>query len=169
VTVGTYTRENTVDSNEEAGPVDTLDPQESRNQTPDPTGTSMPAHAFDAWRFRDDVDLHGVDLTGYKVEAADGHIGKVDEASQEVNAASMVVDTGPWIFGKKVLIPAGTVNHVDHEERKVYVDRTKEQIKSAPEYDPDEYAEPGYRDKVGDYYGDTYYSPGGPGPIPPLR
>jgi hypothetical protein len=140
--------------------VDTLDPQESRNQMS--TG-----HAFDPWRFREEVDLHGADLTGYKVEAADGGIGKVDEASHVVDGAFLVVDTGPWIFGKKVMIPAGTVNQVDHGERKVYVDRTKEQIKAAPEYDPDQHADPAYRDKLGGYYGGTYFTPGGP--VPPLR
>jgi hypothetical protein len=140
--------------------VDTLGPQESRNETPQ-------GRAFDPWRFREEVDLHGADLTGYKVEAADGGIGKVDEASHVVEGAYLVVDTGLWIFGKKVMIPAGTVNHVDHDERKVYVDRMKEQIKAAPEYDPDQHADPAYRDKLGGYYGDTYFTPGGP--VPPLR
>lgn len=107
---------------------------------------------FDPWRYRDDVD----DLTGYKVEAADGSIGKVEEASSDLNAACLVVHTGPWIFGKKVLIPAGTVNHIDRKENTVYLDRTKEQIKSAPEFDPDHYAEPEYRDKIGGYYTGTY-------------
>lgn len=144
-----------------------LNPQENRYQTPDPTGNVGSGSTFDPWRYRDDVDITGVDLGGYKVEAADGGIGKVDEASHDVNAQCLVVDTGPWIFGKKVLIPAGTVNHVDHEEQKVYVDRTKEQIKSAPEFEPDTYNDPMYRDKVGGYYGGTYASPGGP--IPPAR
>ena len=123
----------------------------------DPMGGSVtPGEPFEPWRYRDDVALAGSDLTHYKVEATDGSIGKVDEASHDVNAACLVVDTGPWIFGKKVLIPAGTVNHVDHEERKVYVDRSKDQIKSAPEFDPDTYQDPTYRDKIGGYYGDTY-------------
>jgi hypothetical protein len=146
--------------------VDTLDPQESRDQE-SRNQTPAPGHMFDPWRFREDVDLHGADLTGYKVEAADGSIGKVDEASHAVEGAYLVVDTGLWIFGKKVMIPAGTVNHVDHDERKVYVDRTKEQIKAAPEYDPDQHADPAYRDKLGGYYGETYFTPGGP--VPPLR
>jgi hypothetical protein len=69
-----------------------------------------------------------------------------------------VVDTGPWIFGKKVMLPAGVVNQVDHDERKVFVDRSKDQIKSAPEYDPDSQADEAYRDKLGGYYGGTYGS-----------
>ena len=47
------------------------------------------------------------DLTGFSVEALDGSIGKIDEASNEVGASYLVVDTGPWIFGKKVMLPAG--------------------------------------------------------------
>ena len=98
--------------------------------------------------------MTGADLVGYKVEASDGGIGKVDRASHEVNSSYLVVDTGPWIFGKKVMIPAGTVNHVDHDERKVYVDRSKDQIKAAPEYDETADTDPAYRDKLGGYYDD---------------
>jgi len=119
------------------------------------TGSIVPGDPVDPWRYRDDVALAGADLTGYKVEATDGGIGKVDEASHEINMAWLVVDTGPWIFGKKVLLPAGTVNHVDRDERKVYVDRSKEQIKSAPEFDSDTYRDPTYRDKIAGYYGYT--------------
>jgi hypothetical protein len=117
---------------------------------------TMPAPGFEPWAYREDVTPAATDLVGYKVEATDGSIGKVDSCSYEVNAACLVVDTGPWIFGKKVLLPAGVVNHVDHEELRVYVDRTKEQIKSAPEFDPDSVGDPVYRDKVGGYYSDTY-------------
>jgi hypothetical protein len=140
--------------------VDRLDPQETRYRTPDTTGNVMPGRPFNAWRFRDDVAPGSADLTGYKVEAADGGIGKVDQASHDVNAACLVVDTGPWIFGKKVLIPAGTINHIDHQSRTVYLDRTKEQVKTAPEFDPDRYTDPVYRDKLGGYYGGTYPTPG---------
>lgn len=46
----------------------------------------------------------GMDLTGFKVEASDGSIGKVDKHSEDVGAAYIVVDTGTWIFGKEVLL-----------------------------------------------------------------
>jgi hypothetical protein len=96
------------------------------------------------------------DLAGYGVEATDGGIGKIDEATYEVGSASLVVDTGPWIFGRKVLLPAGTVDRVDHDDRKVYVDRTKDQIKDSPEYDKDTFGTPEYRERVGSYYDDSY-------------
>ena len=67
-----------------------------------------------------------------------------------------VVDTGPWIFGKKVLLPAGTINRVDADGGKLYVDLTKEQIKDSPEFDQSTYNEPDYRSRVGDYYNPFY-------------
>ncbi|MFB7938361.1 PRC-barrel domain-containing protein [Streptomyces sp. NPDC127049] len=107
--------------------------------------------------------LAGTDLTGYAVEALDGHVGKVDKHSDEVEDSYLVVDTGVWIFGKEVLLPAATVKRVDIDERKIFVDRTKEQIKDAPEFHREKHLEdPAYRHDVG-----MYYWPGGPfgGPI----
>ncbi|WP_433089281.1 PRC-barrel domain-containing protein [Dactylosporangium sp. CA-052675] len=97
-----------------------------------------------------------LDLSGYRVEAVDGHIGSIDRASYEVGNSWVVVDTGPWIFGRKVLLPAGTVRNVDHAERKVYVDRTKDQIKRSPEYDEHTFGTDDYRRQVGDYYTTSY-------------
>jgi hypothetical protein len=57
-----------------------------------------------------------LDLVGYKVEATDGHIGEVDEASYDADAGYIVVDTGPWIFGKHVLLPAGVIDRIDFDE-----------------------------------------------------
>jgi hypothetical protein len=147
--------------------VDRLDPEATPDRMPDQP--VVPNASFNPWTYRDDVSVPTTGVVGYKVEATDGHIGKVDEASYDVNTSYLVVDTGPWIFGKKVMIPAGTVNHVDHNEKKVYVDRTKDQIKSAPEFDANTYANPEYRDKIGGYYGDTYGTTGMPGGgvIPP--
>jgi hypothetical protein len=59
------------------------------------------------------------ELAGYGVEAADGHIGKIDEATYEVGASYLVVDTGFWIFGKKRMIPAGVITRIDHDDRQV--------------------------------------------------
>ncbi|HEX5882725.1 MAG TPA: PRC-barrel domain containing protein [Actinomycetota bacterium] len=94
-----------------------------------------------------------IDVTGYSVEATDGGIGKVDEATYEVGASFIVVDTGPWIFGKKVVLPAGLISNVDLTEEKVHVDSTKAEIKDAPEFDEATYKEASYRHKLGGYYG----------------
>ncbi|MCX5192820.1 PRC-barrel domain containing protein [Streptomyces sp. NBC_00249] len=99
----------------------------------------------------------GIDLTGYKVEATDGAIGKIDKHSEDVGASHLVVDTGVWIFGKHVLLPAGTIRLIDTVEEKVYVDRTKEQIKNAPEFDRAKYAgESDYLEQFARYYGQPH-------------
>ena len=94
-----------------------------------------------------------LDLTGYEVEATDGSIGKVDESTSDVGESYVVVDTGVWIFGKKVLLPAGVIARVDRDEEKVWVDRTKDEIANAPEFDKDDYQSDDYRSAIGGYYG----------------
>lgn len=56
------------------------------------------------------------------VHEGDGHLDNVwscqspDWTSDESGRRHVVVDTGFWIFGKKRLIPAGTVRQVDHDD-----------------------------------------------------
>ena len=107
----------------------------------------------DIWTYRDSTWTTTSNLIDYEVEATDGGIGKIDEASSDVGAGYIVVDTGPWIFGKKVLLPAGIVDRVDHSEEKVWVNRSKDEIKSSPEFDEKTYRSGEYRDEVGSYYG----------------
>ncbi|MBW4718659.1 PRC-barrel domain containing protein [Saccharothrix obliqua] len=104
----------------------------------------------------DTAGAHPGVLVGYEVEATDGGIGKIAESDADAPADCLVVDTGPWIFGREVVLPVGTVRRVDHDERKVYVDRTREQIKNAPERDPDEPDHEGHRQRIGDYYTESY-------------
>ncbi|WP_420037204.1 PRC-barrel domain-containing protein [Streptomyces sp. cg28] len=95
----------------------------------------------------------GVDLTGYKVEATDGSIGKVGKHSHEVGSQYIVVDTGVWIFGKEVLLPAGTITAVDAEARTIRVARSKEEIKAAPEFDRDKHlGDADYQRELGTHY-----------------
>ena len=105
----------------------------------------------DLWTY--DETIGRLDLTGFEVEAVDGSIGKVDEATQDVGESYVVVDSGVWIFGKKVLLPAGLIERVDRDEEKVWINRTKDEIENAPEFDKDNYRSDDYRSAVGGYYG----------------
>jgi len=106
----------------------------------------------DMWAYRDTTWTQDQDLVGYDVEATDGSIGKIDKATYEASDAYVVVDTGFWIFGKKRLIPAGAVTRVDREAKSVHVNMSKDQIKSAPDYDSDTWDDTA-RTQHGDYYG----------------
>ena len=107
------------------------------------------------WTYQDNAGYQaGTDLTGYRVEATDGHIGKVDKHSEEVGAGYIVVDTGVWIFGKQVLLPASTVSSIDTINGTVQIGLTKEAIKGSPEFDKDKHlGDAGYHEQVGMYYG----------------
>jgi hypothetical protein len=107
------------------------------------------------WTYRDET-IGDVDLAGYSVEARDGGIGKIDEATYDVGASYVVVDTGPWILGKKVMLPAGIVDRVDPETETVFVSATKDEIKSAPELDEGGVVtDDEFRGRVGTYYAGT--------------
>jgi hypothetical protein len=94
-----------------------------------------------------------LDLAGCKVEARDGGIGKVDEATYDAGGSFVVVDTGPWIFGKKVMLPAGMIREIDPDTETIYVDLTKAEINNAPEFDEQRYRGQEYRNELGTYYG----------------
>jgi hypothetical protein len=97
-------------------------------------------------------DIVVAEIVGYDVEALDGSIGEVDEATDDLSASFFAVKTGPWIFSKRVVLPLMTVDRVDDDAEKVYVARTKSDIKNAPEYD--EWSPPGdHYTALNDYYG----------------
>ena len=108
---------------------------------------------MELWTYNEDLkDI--TDLDGFDVAALDGDIGEVDDATYDVGSSYIVVDTGPWIFGKKVLIPASAIVRADLDDRKVFLRLTKDQIKASPELsdsmtDAD-------RDRVGSYYESVY-------------
>ena len=130
--------------------------------TTNPTVLSTPEEVTrmnDVWTFRDTTQLGSnvvdtkVDLSGYKVEALDGSIGSIDESTYGTSRSYVVVDTGPWIFGKKVMLPAGVIRGIDEDEERVYVNRTKDEIKNAPEFDDAMVTDETYHSSVGAYYG----------------
>jgi hypothetical protein len=109
---------------------------------------------LDMWNYKTSEDgRNAVDVAGFGVEAIDGSIGKVDAASYDTDGSLIVVDTGPWIFGKKVMLPAGVIDRIDYDDGKVYVHRTKDEIKHAPEYDDTLASDMSYRDRIQAYYG----------------
>jgi hypothetical protein len=115
-------------------------------------------HSTDIWTYREPsmlgADLtRGVNVAGYGVEALDGSIGKVDEATYDVGSSYLIVDTGPWIFGKKVMLPAGVIDRIDIQDEKIFVNRTKDEIKDSPEFDETAYRDEAYRTQLGGYYG----------------
>jgi uncharacterized protein (TIGR02271 family) len=86
--------------------------------------------------FNDDSLSH---LDDYSVYADDDNkVGSVEDGLFDDITGQfryLIVDTGVWIFGKKVLLPIGKAEF-DTNQRRVYVrGLTKEQVEKLPEYD----------------------------------
>jgi hypothetical protein len=119
----------------------------------------MTEDSTNIWNYRDDL-MHDREIEGFDVEAVDGHIGKIDAHSFEADDSHIVVDTGFWIFDKRRLIPAGAVTAVDHDNHKVTISLTKDQVKDAPDFIPERWDDPtDYEDPRADY--NEYYRPHG--------
>ena len=75
-------------------------------------------------------------LKGYGIEAKDGSIGNVsdflfDDSSLKIRW--LVVDTGNWLTGRKVLIPPSAIGYADHWRKELTVGLTKSQVKDSPD------------------------------------
>lgn len=80
------------------------------------------------------------ELYGYKILALDGEIGKVHDFyfdDKEWEVRYLVVDTGPWILGRKVLISPESLGQPDWIARQFPVNLTRDTIKNSPDIDTD--------------------------------
>jgi hypothetical protein len=93
-----------------------------------------------------------VDLTGFTVEAPDGKIGSVDQATWEDAFGYLVVNTGPSIFGKHVILPGGVIRRLDLDNETIFVGRGRDEILDAPAFDESRADDAGYLAELGAYY-----------------
>lgn len=106
-------------------------------------------------------DLHSMkDTTGYSIQATDGEIGRVedfmvDEQSWRVHY--LLVDTGAWLPGRRVLLALPGIERISWPESKVYANLSRQQIKDSPAYDPALPLERQYESRLHDHYGWPYY------------
>ncbi len=79
-------------------------------------------------------------LTGYSLDATDGKIGKVEELyfdDQSWTIRYLIVKTGNWLSGRKVLISPDAIVKTSWEPGTFLVNLTKEQIRNSPDIDTD--------------------------------
>jgi hypothetical protein len=79
------------------------------------------------------------DILGFSLYSNTEKIGSIDDilVDDEGQLRYFVINTGLWVFGKKVLLPIGRTR-VDFSERRVYASTlTKEQVEELPEYKED--------------------------------
>lgn len=79
------------------------------------------------------------EIKGYRIHATDGEIGDVSDliVDKDWKISFLVVDTGNWFPGKKVLISPEWIKELNWESSSITVGVSKEAVKNSPEYDPD--------------------------------
>jgi uncharacterized protein (TIGR02271 family) len=97
----------------------------------------MPLHKIRDFApdYRDYFGDH--DIIGYSLYSGNDKVGSVDDllVDDDGKFRYLVVNTGAWIFGKKVLLPIGRTR-MSYSDKRVYVDGlTRDQVENLPEYD----------------------------------
>ena len=92
----------------------------------------------------------------YKTMAIDGEIGHVDDFIIDDAAwkiSFLILDTGKWMFGKKVLISPEWIRSISWESSVVIIDSTVKKVNDSMEYDPKKPLNEAYEKNLYDYYG----------------
>lgn len=96
------------------------------------------------------------EVRGYHIHATDGIIGDVEDFiinDENWKIDYLIVDTGNWFPGKKVILSPEWISQIKWEENCVYVDLPVDAVKHSPEYDGDTPLADQYQEKLHDYYG----------------
>ena len=99
-------------------------------------------------------------IKGYAIAASDGRIGTVsdvlfDDASWRIRW--VVVDTGKWLSGRKVLLPLSALGQLDATGVEFNVGLTKQQVKDSPDSDTDRPVSRQIEANIYGHYGWTPY------------
>jgi uncharacterized protein YrrD len=79
------------------------------------------------------------EVAGYNISAEDGEIGHVADFIIDENNFKLCyleIDTRNWWPGKHVLLNPAWIAQIDWPRKSVFVDLCRDDIRSAPEYDP---------------------------------
>lgn len=80
-------------------------------------------------------------LVGFTMSATDGDLGEVKEFyfdDQTWTVRYLILETGNWLFGRKVLISTEALTGTEWSNKAVSVNLTKEQVKTSPDIDTDQ-------------------------------
>ncbi len=94
-------------------------------------------------------------VTGHAIEATDGEIGHVDDfLIDDFNWSIryLIVDTGNWLPGKKVILAPQWIHQVGWDEAKVFVDLTRAAVQASPPFDPAHPITGDYAGRLHDHY-----------------
>jgi len=114
----------------------------------------------------EDSDLRSnQEVRGYHLEGTDGGLGHIKDCivdDETWRIRYFVINTSNWGMGKDVLIAPHWTTRISWEERKVYVDLSRQTIKDSPVWNAENAVNREYEARLYDYYGrPADWSPGG--------
>lgn len=96
----------------------------------------------------------------FEVEAADGRIGAVDDFyfdDERWAIRYVVVDTGRWLPGRRVLVSPISVSRTHWDEQRLALSISREVVKDSPSIDTHKPISRRHEQRYHDYYGYPYY------------
>jgi sporulation protein YlmC with PRC-barrel domain len=100
------------------------------------------------------------DLRGYALRATDGVIGKVDDFyfdDEDWGIRYLVVETGRWLSGRKVLILPMSLGHAGWMGRQLPVALTRRQVERSPDIDTRKPVSRQHEAEYSTHYGYPFY------------
>ena len=100
------------------------------------------------------------DLRGFAIRAIDGPIGSVDDVyfdDEDWGVRYLVVETGTWLSGRKVLISPVGLGHAGWMARQLPVALTRAQVGRSPDIDTRKPVSRQHEAEYFKYYGYPYY------------
>src|SRR5512146_1501913 len=113
------------------------------------------------YRFQGDTD----DIRGAKVHGPDNQVlGDIDDVIFDHDTGTIryaVIDTGGWLSSHKFIVPAARVQQFKIDSDDFYVDLTKDQVETFPEYDEKLHEDPEQWKDYEDRYRNSWTTEGG--------
>ena len=112
------------------------------------------------------------ELLGYEILAQDGQIGEVKDfffSDEDWTVRYLIVDTGPWILGREVLISPEALEQPVWASKTFPVNLTREEIKESPDVDLAKPVSREYEENLNQHYKwVTYWTTAPSAPARPL-
>jgi hypothetical protein len=99
------------------------------------------------------------ELHRYVMHGEDADVGRVEDVYFDDRywvVRHLVVDSGHWLRGRRVLIPPAAVRHVDHARRRLEVALTRAQVEHSPPIDTAKPVSRQHHVDLYDYFGFPY-------------
>jgi hypothetical protein len=86
------------------------------------------------WSFREGMLGSDDSVKGFRVEAADGHAGKVSWASYAAGESYLVVSHLHHLHETHHVVPAGAVERISLAERTLWLSLSRDEVEELPEH-----------------------------------